>query len=452
MSEPAASSATVHSPHLLYVAWGYPPSRGAGMYRALATANAFARNGWKVTVLTATRETFERLTGSDPESEAFIDPRIEVVRIPFNPELAETDLRKWSRLRIFAPRLWEYVRERLTSVSFPESVYGGWKKPLIHAAEAIHAANAIDLVLGTANPNVDFAPGYHLYRKYGVPYVMDHRDAWHLDVYTDQRIGTRLNRSNRVERHLIESALEVWFVNEPIRDWHASEYPRQTDRYHVVANGYDAVFLEDLPQRSVDPSNGITFGYLGTIYGPMPLQESLEGWRLARKRSPLVRKSRLQFRGRVGHYAVPDPGIVNLLRDYRDDDVTHLGPVSKTKVATAYQDFDALLLILGQSRYVTSGKVFEYAATGLPIAALHHPATAAASVLKDHPRYFPVANITPEEIAEAIIATAENAVSAQPDEVRRTRLWAAQLERDAQLLPRIAALREALAPRPETTR
>ncbi len=45
-------------PHVLYVAWGFPPSRGGGVYRALATANGFARAGFRVTVLTATRETF----------------------------------------------------------------------------------------------------------------------------------------------------------------------------------------------------------------------------------------------------------------------------------------------------------------------------------------------------------------------------------------------------------
>ena len=45
-------------PRLLYVAWGFPPCRGSGVYRALATANAFAAGGWDVTVLTVEREVF----------------------------------------------------------------------------------------------------------------------------------------------------------------------------------------------------------------------------------------------------------------------------------------------------------------------------------------------------------------------------------------------------------
>src|SRR5690554_3974765 len=94
------------APHLLYVAWGYPPSRGAGMYRALATANALAAAGWKVTVLTADKETFDVLTGTDPTMESSIDPAITVVRVPFDASRGEADLRKWSRTRAVSPLWW----------------------------------------------------------------------------------------------------------------------------------------------------------------------------------------------------------------------------------------------------------------------------------------------------------------------------------------------------------
>ena len=440
------------APHVLYVAWGYPPSRGAGMYRALATANAFARDGWRVTVLTATRETFEHLTGSDPEAEKFIDPRINLVRIPFDPDRGEVDLRKWSRARLHSPLLWDFIHWIRSRLVFPEGGYGSWKAPLTTAAEKIHREHAVDLVVGSANPNVDFTPGMHLRRKYGVPYVMDHRDAWHLDVYTGKRIGRRLGRSNRLERHLIDDSLEAWFVNQPIRDWHAAEYPRRAEHFHVVANGFDPVFLDSAPDRQVDPDRGLTFGYLGTIYGPMPLRETLEGWRLARAESSTIARSRLVFRGRLGHFVEPDAAVAALLSEFRDDNVSHRGPASKTQVSEVYRGFDALLLILGRSRYVTSGKVFEYAATGLPIAALHHPETAATSVLRGYPHLFPVSEPTPRNIANALIAAAEDALASTPRDVERARQWASHLSRDAQLLPRVSALRAEIASKPEAGR
>lgn len=217
-NEPRPDGAAASVPHLLYVAWGYPPSRGAGMYRALATANAFAANGWKVTVLTATKETFERLTGSDPQSEAAIDPSITVVRIPFDPERGEANLAKWPRSRVFSPLLWNYLRAFRARAGFPELGYASWRRPLVAAAAAIHASEPVSLVIGSANPNVDFMPGDFLYRKHKVPYVMDYRDAWNLDVYSGRRFGTRLSRAARIEKKLIGRAVEGWFVNKPIRD------------------------------------------------------------------------------------------------------------------------------------------------------------------------------------------------------------------------------------------
>lgn len=443
METPTSRRADV-APHVLYVAWGYPPSRGPGMYRALATSNMLAALGFRVTVLTTTRETFDRLTGSDPESETFIDPRIEVVRIPFDPVGGESDIRRWSALRVWSPLLWGFMHSQLSRVQFPEATYGTWRRDLVAAAKRIHAADPVDLVIGTANPNVDFAPGWHLWRRHGIPFVMDYRDAWHLNVYTGHTVGSALSRSQRLERRLLDSAHEVWFVNEPIRDWHAARHPQRADRFHVVANGFDARFLDELDRAPRDDRDALIFGYLGTIYGPIPLKETLEGWRIARERSPLVAASRLVFRGRLGHFREPDAQAAELLGAYRSHGVTYEGPVSKSQVSEVYAGFDALLLILSHSRYVTSGKVYEYAATGLPIAALHHPETAATQVLADHPSCFPVAEPTPGAIADAIIATAEAAAQQNSEDRRRVRAWASRLSREGQLTPRIEALLESV--------
>ena len=429
------------TPHLLYVAWGYPPSRGAGMYRALATANAFAREGWKVTVLTATRDTYERLTGSDPESEAAIRDDVTVVRIPFDPARGDDNLANWSRLRVYSPLLWTALRWVAAFFTFPERNYGRWEAPLERAARQIHHEHPVDLVIGSANPNVDFVPGWYLYRRHGVPFVMDHRDAWHLDVYTGQRTASRMSRSSWLERRMFQRSTEGWFVNAPIRDWHAVEHPTRSNDFHVVANGFDPEFLETDRHRAPDPDGGLVFGFLGTIYGPIPLREALDAWRLARTRSPLLARSRFVVRGRLGHFSEPDTAVAELLDEYRNDGVSYEGPVSKTAVSDVYRSFDALLLVISRSPYVTSGKVFEYAASGLPIAALHDPVTAATSVLAGHPTRFGVTEVDVEQFAAALIATGECAATQTFASIAATQEWARQYARDAQLTPRIHALR-----------
>lgn len=428
------------APHLLYVAWGYPPSRGAGMYRALATANAFAEAGWRVTVITAERELFSRLTGADPDSEASIDPRIDVRRLPFPLPQLQTDIASWSRLRAESPLGWNGLRLLTGSMQFPERRYGSWRPELVRAAVDVHREHPVDLVIGTANPHVDFVPGWELHRRFGVPYVMDYRDTWHLDMYSGRRIGSRRSRSARWEARAMRRAAEIWFVNAPIRDWHVSEHPEIAGRAHVVSNGYDAGFLDEFAARTREAGAPLSIGYLGTVYGPMPLRAVFDGWRLARGRSPSLRDATLDLHGRLGHFATPDSQAKAIIDEYRGDGVIFHGRVSKTQVGATYGTMDALALILGRSRYITSGKVFEYIATGLPIVALHHPETASTSILESYPLAVLASDDTAEAFAEAFVALAKLIEATTPEDRASARAAARRWERREQLTPRLSAL------------
>ncbi|GAB97079.1 glycosyltransferase involved in cell wall biosynthesis [Kineosphaera limosa] len=451
MPPPSHTSSTTHSaagtrPHLLYVAWGYPPSRGGGVYRALATPNAFAAQGFDVTVLTCTEETFIASTGADYSLMEQIDPAIEVVRIPFPWPALETDVRNWSALRALAPRVWRR-RQRLLDVrDFPEVSYGPWRRPLEDAALAIHRRKPVDLVVGTANPNVDFAAGDVLNRRYGIPYVMDYRDAWMLDVFSGDLLHSEGGRVDKLERDLLGRALEAWFVNEPIRAWHAQRHPQLADRLHMVANGYDPQFAPEAdldPPALRNPEAPLTFGYIGTASKKVPLAEFAAGWRLARQR-PELADARAQLWGYLGFFALPNAELVELVEQYRGDDLTYCGPVPKQDVRATYATFDVLLLILGAGKYVTSGKVFEYTAAAKPIVSVHDPGNAATEVLRGYPLWFPVGDLEPESIADALAQAAHAARTADAATRQACADFAAAYSRDLQLAPRVAALRAAV--------
>ncbi|MBB5788403.1 glycosyl transferase [Jiangella mangrovi] len=435
---------TDRRPHLLYVVWGFPPCRAGGVYRALATANRFAAQGWRVTVLTAERDTFVRFTGADPSLESRVAEGIEVVRIPFEWPALESDLHRWSRFRVEQPRVWRKLRAWRDQRTFPEVGYGPWKKPLVAAAERIHRADPVDLVVATANPNVVFAAAGHLHRKFGVPYVMDYRDAWLLDVFTGGRLHAPRSRAARAERELMASASEVWFVNDPIREWHRALYPATAARMHTVANGFDADLVPDAPADRApgEPGGELRFGYLGTVTPRVPLAEFLAGWKRARELSPSVAASSAHIHGYLGYYAQPRPEMLAAIAAAGDDAVSYDGPVGKGDVAKVYDGLDVQLLILAAGRYVTSGKVFEYLATGLPVVSVHHPDNAAGDVLRGHPLWFPAADLSPDGIAAALVAAAEAVATAGPELRQQARDFGARYRRDLQLDPRIDALTE----------
>lgn len=431
-----------HRPHVLYVAWGFPPSRGGGVYRALATVNAFVREGFRVTVLTADRQTFEKYTGVDPSLEALVAPGVEVVRVPFAWPAMDTDLRHWSALRMWAPRQWRNRRKKLDRKDFPEIGYGPWREPLERAAVAVHEADPVDLTVATANPNVDFCAAAVLNARFGVPFVMDYRDAWMLDVFDGGLLHEEGGREDRIERSLLAGASEAWFVNAPIRDWHAARHPRLAARMHVVANGYDPDFAPR--PRTTRSERPLTFGYIGTASAKVPMREFAAGWRLARERGGDLDGARAQLWGYLGFYATPNPGLLRLVEDHAADGLTYEGPVPKAAVRSTYESFDVCLLILGAGRYVTSGKVFEYAASALPIVSVHDPGNAATDVLRDYPLWFGVADLDPGTIADALEAAARAALTA--DEATRTACaeFAARYARDLQIEPRVRALRDML--------
>ncbi|MGC5616679.1 glycosyltransferase [Georgenia sp. Z1491] len=438
-------------PHLLYVAWGFPPCRGSGVYRALATANAFADAGWDVTVLTAPRELFTELFGADTSLEDRVHPAIRVLRVRQELAHIETDLARYSRGRVASEPAWFSAFMRASEAGFPERVYGGWAGNLRAAAEQVHERHPVDLVLGTSNPHVDFVPGEHLARRFDVPYVLDYRDGWALDVTTGRRVSGERSRAWRTERELLLGAEEAWFVNAPIRDWYDATVPEVADRTHVVANGYDGDLGEEIDALRVtaapDDSAPLTFGYLGTLYGSVPVRELLEGWRAARSRDEDVARARLVLRGHVGHQGAPDERTLAMLAEFAGDGVEHGGPVPRAEVAQVYAGFDVLALPLIPGRYVTSGKVFEHAATGLPVVSVHGPESAASSVLEGHPAWVLTESMSADDVADALVAGAALARSATPASVAATRDWARRYAREEQLAPRVAELGDIVARR-----
>ncbi|UJP39540.1 glycosyltransferase [Cellulomonas palmilytica] len=425
--------------HLLYLAWGFPPSRAGGVYRALATVNAFAAAGWDVTVVTASRETFERYTGADTSLEALVDPRVTVRRIGFDWPAQDTDIRRYPALRVALPPVWARLRRLADEVPFPEASYGPWRAPLAAAARAVHDEHAVDLTLATANPHVTFAAAHDLFRTAGVPYVMDYRDAWRLDVFSGATTASPRSRVGRWERRLVADAREVWFVNEPIRAWHQERYPDAAARMHVVANGWDPGLLEVPLARTPHPGPGLRLAYLGTVTPKVPLTELLAGWRLALADGRLPAGSTLTLGGHLGYFAVPQGTLAQAVADAAADGVRYVGPVAKAEVSRFYADADALVLALGSGRYVSSGKVYEYVAAGRPVVAVHDPRNATTDVLAEHPLVARVAAVTPDEVARALgeVPALVAAAPAHADELARLAL---AYRRDAQLAPRVTAL------------
>ncbi|WP_418060572.1 glycosyl transferase [Pimelobacter simplex] len=417
------------APHVLYVAWGFPPMAAGGTFRTLGTANALAAAGFDVTVLTAERNAFPTLTSVDPALETLIDSRIDVQRIPFTHTRFEVDVRNWPRERAEDPVGWlERAAERELEI-FPEPSFGGWLTELLPAAERIHAQRPVDLVVGSANPHVVLAVGDHLHTRHGVPYVIDHRDAWRLNCYTGDEQGADDPRIAELETRYMANAHEVWFVNEPIRAWHQRLYPGTADRMRVVENGFDEIAAATGPVASPAPDRPLRFTYVGSVRPQVPVPELLDGWIQGREESAEIAAATASIYGPVAKKGA-SRGLLSAAARY---DFHYRGPVGKGALEQVYADSDVLVLALGGGRFVTSGKVYEYVATGLPIVSVHDPESGAADVLRDYPLWVQAEDLSPRGIAAALAQVAHLARTAPPEQRRAAVELGRRQERSARL-------------------
>lgn len=430
-------------PHLIYLAIGFPPAAKSCAYRMRETANQFCRLGWDVTVVTICQEAWEREFGLDHTLSEGVDPRVRVVELPLFREDLETNIREFSETRTLNPQGWLADLRQRNKRSFPEAVFGGWRVPLEEALLAVHQDHPADLLLTTCAPYVNLAATWRLWEEYRVPYAVDFRDGWSVDVIGGGEAFTRDSEAGRWEARVLTHALSIWCVNDPIAQFYQERYPDLADRVQVVRNGYDE---DSVPERvgTPEPDRGLTFGYLGSVnFPPAFLDAVLTGWRLARQESDLLARSRFEVRGHIGAGASREANRhMELLKAAAADGVTFGGPVPKAALAATYGGWDALVLMLVGGRYVTSGKVYEFMATGLPVVSAHNVEHDASRVLTGHPLWTGAVGLAPRRLADSFQEAARLAVGGTERNRDEARAFARQFTRGAQLAPAVRYLAE----------
>ncbi|MFI7521384.1 glycosyltransferase [Micromonospora globbae] len=431
-------------PHLIYLAIGFPPAAKSCAYRMRETANQFRRIGWDVTVVTIAAASWERDSGLDYTLLEQVDPEIKVLELPLAREDLETDIRKFSEERALRPAKWLTNLRKREKKIFPEPVFGSWRGTLERAVLDIHRQHPADLLLASCVPYVNLAAAWKLWETYGVPYAVDFRDGWSIDVVNGGTAFPEDSEAGVWERRILDHCQSLWVVNDPIAEHYRERYPHVADRVHVVRNGYDKDSVPAIQPRRPDPEVGLTFGYLGTVnYTTQQLSVVLNAWREARKQDPLLRNARFEIRGHIGAGANREAnGLTELIREAAVDGVSFGGPVRKAEVAETYAGWDALVLILIGGRYVTSGKVYEYMATGLPIVSVHEVDHDASRVLDGHPLWTGACGLDELRLVDSFRSAARMVVEATETERAAVRAHADPFTRESLMRRAVEQLAE----------
>lgn len=425
-------------PHLLYVAFWFPPSRASGVYRALATTRAFVNAGWKVTVVTTTREYLEDVVGSVDESLESLIPDIDIVRVPFaGANRRVLDIRSLGWLRANFPYLWLGLRDKMAPLRNAVSIvkgdtqpahgirddYVAWIEPVVKAGRRIHSRTPIDHVLATGNPFSSFEAARLLGGLIGAPYSLDYRDPWTIDVFTGNPDHAD-SMTTTTERKIVEGAHACFHVNQPIADAYKSKYPESADKQYVVYNGFDPESVQTESARKA-PNGPITFGMLGTVNDRWPLEPILEAWLDCR--TDLPAGSELILGGHLGYFARSREPLEALLPDERFG-FRYVGPINKRAVSDFYASIDVVVVPVPGGTMVTSGKIFEALALGIPIVCVQEKNGGARRLITDHPLAFS-ADPDARSTRKALLSAGDAASHLDPHQSEELRKAAKPYER-----------------------
>lgn len=247
-------------PHVLFLAYYFPPHRTIASVRTRAVCSRLAALGWRVTVITPSADMLREI---DPEATVGGDG-LRVIGTGHSLRMLVPFLLRgpvesgWRRLLGGGMR--SAARTLAVDLEF------GWRMHAIAAARGFRAGD-VDLVLSSGGPWVSHQAAAAVAERCRCPYVLEYRDLWSGNPH-----GRRLSRlRSRTERRLYRSAAGVVTISHAMQRTQArlfGGHPNAT----VIPNGFDEARL---PVRVAAAAEPFTIVYAGQFIPPLRTAEPI---------------------------------------------------------------------------------------------------------------------------------------------------------------------------------
>lgn len=372
---------SARSRHVLFISYYFPPMGGGGVQRVLKFLK-YLPAAYRLSVLTVRSSYFYT---EDPTLAAEVPPKVQVFRSgSLDPFRLIHLLKKWlpktggssaqptrhesgNRLRKWAARL--FVPDSRV-LWLPFALLKLWK---------IHRTDRIDLLIATLPPFTAGWIGILAKRWLGIPAILDFRDAWNNNPYLPPTAPGLIYRQQKLERHCLQHASGLIFVNPALESDYRRRFPFIRDKPHLtIRNGYDPADFSGPPPADAPRTRRteiLHIGIMGTVYSqgnhPRPLLLALQ--MMQREQPALAARLHLTF---LGKWTPEFPGEVQAMG--LAGQVT-FKPYLPQRDALSYAatHFDALALAIDSrlpgSAAVTPGRIYEYLYLRKPILALCPP-------------------------------------------------------------------------------
>lgn len=352
---------------VLVIAYYFPPLGLSGVQRTLKFVKYLPLYNWKPTVLTVSPGTY---FAHDSSLLKEIEPlNISILRAKsIDPtRLFRKGSTEGGRV-VRMPREW--IRKTLNVASqliFVPDNKIGWKRNACRVASDLLKREKFDLIFATAPPYTDFLIGRYLKKKFGLPLVLDYRDAWVDNPYHFYLTPLHRWLHQRLEKRVLRDSDKIITINRRIKELLLKRYPfLQYQDVEIISQGFDPAdfHLDGVPLINKKDKMRIT--YSGTFIDKRTPKYFLRAlYKVFQEQPELRTKIEACF---VGHFRQENLKLVQKLG--LQDVVRVVGYVDHNECVRYLVSSDVLWLIIGKGKgedMMSTGKLFEYFGARKPI-------------------------------------------------------------------------------------
>jgi glycosyltransferase involved in cell wall biosynthesis len=254
---------------------------------------------------------------------------------------------------------------------WPDGLVGWLPSAVWHGLRAARTRRP-DVLYSTSKPETAHLAALIVHRLTGIPWVADFRDAWTLNPFGPASAGHGPlgEASTRLERAVVANASYVTVVDE---SFDVLDLAQDDPRHVVIRNGIDPDDLPAFEQRS-DSSQRFRLSHVGTLYGSRDAAPVFAAIRELVRRGKLDRE-RFELR-LVGHASLRDSNLDSL-------PVSVLDYVDHQRAMAEMADASALLFYQPPNSRGSSGKIYEYLASGRPVLCVADPSNLAYRLVEE---------------------------------------------------------------------
>lgn len=383
---------------LLIVSPVFAPMAASGAKRATRLAIKIRDYGWLPYVITTPPQHYDSTDPSAPMSSL---ENIPIIRISCRSVWHNS--KWWRRARPGIPLLFAGICRALSKITMPLLPTDDWFPwSLLSTSAGINLVrdNKIDVIWASAPPLSALHLAYRIWKRTGVPYVVDFRDVRHN--FAAPRLAKLAIRS---ERTVVENAAGITYVApKQIDTLHSMYYKSTQIPSELIYNWFDPLQLDT---HNVHNFARPTILHGGILYGGV---RRVDGFfaALAKLRKSETYKSR-QFQFLHLGLKAEMPFLTQKVGQYAVEDIVFLQNTIPEKEFESYcRGADILLLVVGHDTAETEhadaipGKLYDYLAARRPILVVGPKGCEAGKIVRRIRRGIAVSDDDPDEIAGAI--------------------------------------------------